>query len=165
MTLEEQEIIAHIDSYKSHSALRRFIKIKSIDLSSEVAKYARFKYLELKKEEWRKYYEKNREKRISHNKYLRSISLCRKKETLESYLDKDLNKEERTYLNNKLKQFMPKPKPKKRVSKSKVVSKEYKYLDIIDKCNNTTTLQTYRTFTDITQYELCLLYTSPSPRD
>ena len=52
---------------------------------------------------------------------------------------------------------MPKPKPKKRVSKPKVVSKEYKYLDIIDKCNNTTTLQTYRTFTDITQYELKII--------
>lgn len=156
MTLEDQEIIAHINSYKSHSALRRFIKLKSIDLSSEVAKYARFKYLELKKEESRKYYEKNKENKISNNKYLKSISLCKYKSALEKYLDKDLNEIERTYLNNKLKQFEPKLK-KKQKTKKKVISKEYKYLDIIDKCNNTTTLQTYKTFTDITKHELNII--------
>lgn len=150
MKLEDQEIITHINDYKSHSALKRFIKLKSIDLSSEVAKYARLKYLELKKAESKKYYEKNRKNKISHNKYLRSISLCKYKSSLENYLDKELNEIERTYLNNKLKQFEPK-------LKKKVISKEYKYLDIINKCNNITTLQTYKTFTDITKYELNII--------
>lgn len=72
-------------------------------MTLEEQEYARLKYLELKRAEWRKYYEKNKKNKIPD-------------------------------------------KPK-----------QYKYLDIIDRCNDTSTLRTYKTFTDITQYELKII--------
>lgn len=157
LTLEEQDIIKKIHDFQSHSGLKYFIKSESINLSESAADYARLRYLELKRQEWREYYNKHKQDKLSNNKYLRYISLCKTKEGLEKYLDKDLNDNERTYLNNRLEEFKPKPKIKKEIKIKETKTNQYKYVDIIEKCNNTTTLRTYKTFTDLTKYELDLI--------
>lgn len=143
LKLDEQDIISVIDTYQATASLRAFIKRESINLSEEATEYAWKRVKELKRKEYKKYY------KSTGNKYLAHIKTAKRKAKLESYLDLDLSETERQLVLDKLKVI-----GNKKPSQQTVRMKHYKYLDIIDKCNNVTTLQTYKTFTDLTKYEL-----------
>lgn len=143
LSLEEQDLIAVIDTYKTSHSLRLFFRRESQNISKEAGEYIAKKIKQLKRAEYEKYY------KHSENKYLHHITTAKRKAKLESYLLLDLSDKERKLVLKKLKDIGDKPPEEQTVR-----MRHYKYLDIIDRCNNVTTLQTYRTFTDITKYEL-----------
>lgn len=146
MRLDEQDIIAKIDKYKTYNNIRLFINKNCMNLSVEVVEYAWKKARELKRAEYRKY------RKLTPNPYLAHIKTSKRKAKLEEFLTLKLTKTERDLVLAKLKKIAQDEKKGIRPESKRM--RQYKYLDIIDKCNNTSTLNTYRTFTDITQYEL-----------